>query len=521
MKNISFDKIAILTAGLLLFALLCNLGLNPLYLEEPRRGIIAMEMLYNKNLWVPTEFGIYYCRKPPLWNWVLIGSAKAGGWFSEFGMRIGAVLSFAGIGWVIFRSGRKYINKTFGVFSAFFFLVSIDLLFHFSMLAEIDIFYSLITFSAFICFFHFYQKEQILRMFMTTYGLMALGMLTKGAPSLAFIIMTIPVYLFYKKDFRRLLSWQHVSGILFFTLIVGAYLLKYSRFNDIGCFFHTLNEEVADRTLISEKSQRLDRHLMKFFPELLKNLFPAIILIIFIIRKNFWEEIRKNKLIEFSFIILLSNILLYIISPGSRQRYIYMLYPLMINVLVYFYLISKDRMPARKRILDSMIIFLVFLSMIVCLSIPFIPRLEIIRHRVPVSVISALLAGAILYISVKYEPYRLWTLIWSVILLRIVFDFIILPYRSIDDQALTDKQDAMNIVAITGKTPLHIYKDVFSRTTVFYLERETKRVIDLTNTMNTGDFYIVSAENALTKDYIEFYRFTSKGRRFILVKKEK
>ena len=57
---------------LFVLAYLLNLGLQPLFLEEPRRTLIAIEMLHNKNLWIPTELGVYYFKKPPFFNWVLV-----------------------------------------------------------------------------------------------------------------------------------------------------------------------------------------------------------------------------------------------------------------------------------------------------------------------------------------------------------------------------------------------------------------------------------------------------------------
>ena len=51
---------------LLIVSLFINLGMQPLYLEEPRRAIIALEMIFNKNFIVPTELGEFYYNKPPL-----------------------------------------------------------------------------------------------------------------------------------------------------------------------------------------------------------------------------------------------------------------------------------------------------------------------------------------------------------------------------------------------------------------------------------------------------------------------
>jgi len=43
----------------------------PLHHEEPRRAIIAQEMLISGSYLVPTVYGELYNKKPPLQNWFI------------------------------------------------------------------------------------------------------------------------------------------------------------------------------------------------------------------------------------------------------------------------------------------------------------------------------------------------------------------------------------------------------------------------------------------------------------------
>ena len=72
-------------------------------------------------------------------------------------------LMFLGIGGLIVLAGRRYVNAELGWLAGFLFICSVGILFYFSMLAEIDIFYSLIIFAGILSIFHFYQKRQYLR----------------------------------------------------------------------------------------------------------------------------------------------------------------------------------------------------------------------------------------------------------------------------------------------------------------------------------------------------------------------
>ena len=59
---------------LLLFALpafFINLGLLPLFADEPTRANVALEMILSGNYSVPTIGGEYYYNKPPFYNWIL------------------------------------------------------------------------------------------------------------------------------------------------------------------------------------------------------------------------------------------------------------------------------------------------------------------------------------------------------------------------------------------------------------------------------------------------------------------
>ena len=86
--------IIIVTLIFLCGGLFIKLGHQPLYLEEPRRALIALEMIYNDNYIVPTEFGEYYYKKPPVWNWIIIGSYNLFNNYSEYSVRFFSTISF-------------------------------------------------------------------------------------------------------------------------------------------------------------------------------------------------------------------------------------------------------------------------------------------------------------------------------------------------------------------------------------------------------------------------------------------
>ena len=75
-----------------IFPFLTNLGLLPLFADEPTRANVALEMIISKNFSVPTVGAEYYYNKPPLYNWILAGFYLLTGNFSEFTTRLPAII---------------------------------------------------------------------------------------------------------------------------------------------------------------------------------------------------------------------------------------------------------------------------------------------------------------------------------------------------------------------------------------------------------------------------------------------
>ena len=67
-----------------LIAYLVNLGLLPLFADEPTRAVVALEMIFSGNYWVPKINDGYYFSKPPLYNWIIAGTFLITGNMSEF-----------------------------------------------------------------------------------------------------------------------------------------------------------------------------------------------------------------------------------------------------------------------------------------------------------------------------------------------------------------------------------------------------------------------------------------------------
>lgn len=502
---------------LFVLAYLLNLGLQPLFLEEPRRTLIAIEMLHNKNLWIPTELGVYYFKKPPFFNWVLVLFAQLPGGFSEFNLRLPTVLSTFGIAGILYVLGRKYISIPFAQVSAWLFLSCGAILFYFSTLAEIDLFYSLITFAAFASLFHFYQQRQFFLLFTTVYLLGAIGTLTKGLPSVVFTGWSVLVYLVVQKDWRRLFSPAHFAGIGLYLLVVGGYLWIYASQAPIGSLLETIWGENSDRTVAGNGFLKTIGHLLTFPLDLLKDLAPGALLLVFALRKDVLSQLKQQPLIHFALLIGLANLLPYWLSPGAKLRYVYMLYPLFFMVLTWFWL-QRDTLPGwQDQFFRKIVTGLLAVLSLALLLLPFLP-LPVHFAWIPWGAPLFALAFAALSRQAWIRPaFALSALIIGTAIGRLLFDLIVLPLRATDSAALEEKQLAAQIHEIVGPEPLYVWQsERISFTTIVYLDKWREQPVHLTPDFKEYPAYYFGCLEDMDFPYRELLRFEYNDDTFLL-----
>ncbi len=222
------DQKKLLTAIIILIPVAVFLRLNSyqLLFEEPRRALVALEMLIANNWLIPTTNGELYYNKPPLYNWILIGFMNLLG-KAEWVIRLPSVLSVFATAAVHYCISRKYIGKQAALLSALFYITSADILFYFSLLGEIDLFFALIVYAQCVLIFHFYQQKKIHWLYLSSYLLTAAGVLTKGIPSLFFQAITLLVIFLLNRDFKRLFSIWHFAGIIVLAIILDYTVLRW------------------------------------------------------------------------------------------------------------------------------------------------------------------------------------------------------------------------------------------------------------------------------------------------------
>lgn len=484
---------------LLFPALLVNLGIVPLYVEEPRRATVAMEMIFRGNWLVPTINGAFYYLKPPFFNWILASVYQLTGIHNEFITRLPTVISLLAFGLVIFLAGKKYISNSFGALSALLFITASGNLFFNGLLAEIDIFYSLVTYTSLICLFHFFQRKQYLLLFLSIYFLGAVGTLTKGLPSLVFTGLSLLAFFIVNRQFRKLFSLAHLAGIVLFIALVSTYFAAYSRQGDVVQYLANLTVESGKR-FSGETFWDYLQHMVLYPLDTLMNLLPASLLIIFAFRRSFLKNIRGNAFMKFALLMVAVHFPVYWLPPGGKQRYILMLYPFIIQIFTYFYLSYFTKETGKFRVFSILITAALIIGAFVCLAPLFGSPVNIIRGLTVICVAAFFLMAALVYFQLKNPSQTVITMILAMVLLRVFFGLTVLPVRAAEGAAPANKKAALDIAAIVmGEEACILAPSYVPMQTIYYFERERGEILPVCRQVEPGRFYIV--EKILLSDY--------------------
>ncbi len=494
----------------LIFGFFFRLGDYPLILEESRRAMISLEMTLMDNVWVPLQTGDLYLRKPPVYNWILIGSAQLFGSFSEFSVRFFSVLSHLLLAVVTYLFVRKYVGVVVAALTALSYLVAADILFYFSLLGEIDLFYALITSLGMFYVYHAGQQKKYLSLFLVVYGLTALGFLTKGLSSLPFTAITLLVFFIQQREFKVLLSWRHFVGILCFILLMGGYFWKYHQYADAWGWWHVLFEESSNKVASGGFGEWLN-HLAVFPLDTFKNIMPAAFLMPVFFIKSIRQSIGSHSLTRYSLAVFFFNFCVYWLSTEGRSRYIYPLFPFLILVIIYAY--HQALAGWVRKYVHGLSMGLLALVSLALPVLFYLPQLEVVNSLTEMVILSYIFLAVLWWFLLRksIQPYLI--ILGLLAVLKIVFNSILADTRAESSNAAADKVLSLQWAEKMAGASIYRYGDVrMSYGLVFYLERESKRILKKKDRFLTNAFYFVHEkdieeipESAELIDVVEYH----------------
>ena len=507
-----YHSIFIIITLLLLFpALFINLGLLPLIADEATRAIVALEMEITGNLITPTIGGEFYLNKPPLYNWILLGFFKLTNNHSELIIRLPAVLSLLLFGLSIYLTTNKKIGKKPAFIVAIAFITMGRMLFYDSMLGLIDLSFSLLIFLNFMLIYHFGRKEQFFRLFILSYLIAAITFLMKGLPAIVFQGISLIAAMIFFRRWKSLFRVPHFLGIFIFLILTGSYYFFLWKENPEGHYFHTLLSESTKRTFVEYGWAKTFFHLISFPAEQILHLLPWSVLLVFMLKKSFYRNIRENQFLSYLALIFIVNIPVYWVSVETYPRYLFTLYPILLILLITHYYTIKTSDKLFKLFWSGVIILILF-SLLVGSYLFFNYEFSFQKRSTLIFLGVMVLIVTSLYLLWKIENYRMEILIIILLILRIGFNLVILPDRSQISAQNTQKQHALEVARITSGDELLLHPNTpIGVETMYYISSERMDVLEKTHeTAKNGYFYIFDARDPIREKENIFYSFETR-----------
>jgi 4-amino-4-deoxy-L-arabinose transferase-like glycosyltransferase len=375
----------------------------------------------------------------------------------------------------------QFTHEKVAWYSSMLLLLSVDLLFYFSLTGEIDLFYSFLSYTSMISIHYAWKKQKPGVLFTLPYFLAGLGFLTKGIPSIVFVAATFAALAMAERNWKILLHPGHLLGLLIFLASISWYFYLYQQEGDALHYLQCIIGQASNRFVDTRPDTMANGHnwlkwLQHFgsFPfEVWVALLPTSLAILLLFLKRarqerlFQTQILKNPFFLFCLLAFGLNFIVYWISSGARLRYTYMLFPFASLLFTAIWWQSRQWVPKLEKGVQIVLVLLI--------------------------------AG------------------------RIVFDLTVLPIRAKSGQIAHYQEIARNILEITKNDKLHLFKykngASFPMTTAWIIEKERREELAIRYEENCDDYFIAwEWDFRKGTNFDIFYSYEYYGRKYYLVK---
>lgn len=335
-------KTHLLTIGLLIAIALPLFLLTPhtreLWLpDEPRYAEIAQEMAASGNWLIPHLHGEIYTEKPPLYFWLLAGSAKLFGTWQPFAMIFPSALSALGVIIVVYGFATLFFNRQVGVLSSLILMTSV-LFTGVGQFVRMDMFLLLCLSLSLFSFVRLYIRATphdnvYAAVFFVA---AAFATLTKGPVGLGLPGLIILIFLVWRREFGVLKKMHLFWGSLLYVAIVLAW------------FVPALMQEGWDYAYLITIKQNLGRVHNSFsharpwyfylhtFPWITLPWFPFFISAIIFFRKT--SVVSEDRdVLRFLWVWFGTTFLFFSAVSGKLELYLLPLFPPTAILTAYFW----------------------------------------------------------------------------------------------------------------------------------------------------------------------------------------
>lgn len=495
----------LLFAVLLLPALLINLGAHHIFVhtDESRRALVALEMILKNEYLAPTLNGEFYYEKPPLFNWLIVLSFKLFGAYSNFAVRFPVFLFVLIYAFLIHRLMRPVVGNAKAWLVLMLTVTSGRMLFYDSFLGLMDIGLGFLVFTNFMLFYRLGTKRRYFLLFMSTYALVAVGYMMKGLPSVVFQFFTIVAWAAHTRDWRFIFHKFNFLGTLVFIIPVGLYYYFYEKVNPdslLTVFEYTWHQS-SQRTVTEYGIWDTILNIFIFPFDNLYHFAPWTLLVVCLFGKGVVRKLWASDFHRYAIIAFAFNIWVYWTAPGVHPRYLFMFLPLFFAVLVEAYFLQSERFRGGVDLVLGGVMAVVCAAPAAVLLLPE----KFADAPFPVLIAGGVVAAgiALTFAYFKLRPLRLVILAVFLLVLRIGFNFFILPEKN--SRGRENAVSAETVVEIAEGSPLYVLSPSYCHdATTFTVSKARGEVLRIRDRAEPGTFYIIH-DGAFDRDVYQSY----------------
>jgi len=312
---------------------------NPLLWEEPRRCLVAAEMIHRGDYIVPRVFGEPYRNKPPLQNWLIIlmsgNKAACVGPLAIRSISIFSVIGISGMLLMLWRLGLSSRTKASAWFPVIIF-ITMGIIIQYGRFGELDLPFSFWIIAAFTCFEIGRHRGRPWIQWFLSQALLAGGILTKGLAPF-FFYPPVVYYLIRERKKTTFSLGAIIAGLGAEILLVSAWIAPYAAQTSVSSLGNRFSQEILKRTPLQRGAEDFVVHLFSFPLEILGNALPwSLLFLLWLIkpvRKTMLAMVREEPLLKLSIYVSLWAFLAMWLMPGAHGRYMIPVYPFLAILL--------------------------------------------------------------------------------------------------------------------------------------------------------------------------------------------
>jgi hypothetical protein len=255
-----------------------------------------------------------------------------------------------------------------------------------------------------------------------------------------------------------------------------------------------LTGEVTRRTVVRFGIWETLLHLLTYPFENIYHFLPWSLLIIMLFRKGSLKFIRNNGFLSYLFLLFIFNIIPYWTSPEAYARYILMLVPLLMTILFALYYEYRKNGVGIYLVVDY--IFGGFIGVFGFAGIIFMlhPATKDLPYIAWVSVLLFLSLGVISYFYWKQAINRFLWLAIALLVIRIGFDYSIIPSWEKTHPVVATKKLAAELAEETAGQPLYVYWNPAFKPDPYYQYRYNNEIFTYYLSTDRGEVTLIKTE---------------------------